>query len=72
MSSFQTKTFVFVNFNIFISITKQFFTFYSNGVKCEKQICPLWDSNPQPPAFAASVLPLDHEGVMVENEQHRG
>ena len=25
--------------------------------------------NPRPPAFAASFLPLDHEGFKVENEQ---
>ena len=36
-----------------------------------KVLCPRWDSNPQPPAFAASVLPLDHKCPTVENEQHR-
>ena len=42
---------------VFISFTKEFFTFHSNRVKCEKQFCPgSWDSNPWPPAFTASVL----------------
>ena len=57
---------------VFISFTKQFFTFHSNRVKCENKFCPGLDSNPRPPAFAASVLPLGHEGFTVENEQHRG
>ena len=38
----------------------------------KNKFCPRWDSNQQPPAFAASVLPLDHEGLTVENKQHRG
>ena len=85
----------------------------------KNKVCPRWDSNPRPPALAASVLPLDqwcpnknpkgphsigaknssiqnlwkilrpkgpvgpagpvmdntaldHEGLTVENEQHRG
>ena len=43
-----------------------------NSVKCEKQICHRWDSNPRYPAFQASVLLLDHKGFMIEFEQHRG
>ena len=30
------------SFNSFISLTKQFFTFHSNRVKCEKILCPRW------------------------------
>ena len=61
-------------FKVFIIFTKQFFTFHSNRVKCEKinKFCPRRDSNPRPPAFAASVLTLDHEDLTVENKQHRG
>ena len=36
----------------------------------KNKFCPRWDSNPRPPAFAASVLSLNHEGLTVENEQH--
>ena len=59
---------------VFISFTKHFFTFHSNRVKCENQILPSVGFEPTHgfPAFAASVLPLDHEGLTVENEKHRG
>ena len=59
---------------VIISFTKQFFTFYFIRVKCENQLFAQWDFNSlesRPPAFAASVLPLDHEGITVENEQQR-
>ena len=42
------------------------FTLIEKNVK-NKFLCPLWDSNPRLPAFAASVLPLDHKGLTVEN-----
>ena len=29
----------------------------------KNKFCPRWDSKPRPPAFAASVLSLDHEGL---------
>ena len=29
---------------------------------------PAYDSNRRPPAFTASVLPLDHEGLTAEND----
>ena len=38
----------------------------------KNKFCPRWDSNPRPLAFAASVLPLDHESLTVEKEQYRG
>ena len=43
-----------------------------NRVKCENIFCHRWDSNPRPPAFAASVFPLHYKGFTVEIEQHRG
>ena len=56
-----------------INFTKQFVTFhFINEVNCEKQFSPRWDSNPRSPAFAASIFPLNHKGLTVENKQHKG
>ena len=57
----QTFT-LFIILRVFISFTKQIFTFHSNRVNVKNKFRPRWDSNPRPPAFAASVLPLDHRG----------
>ena len=33
----------------------------------KNKFSPQWNLNPRPPAFAASVLQLNHEGLTLEN-----